>query len=92
MTTDRILPDHRIDGVTFAVTLSKLALVNALSGSLKIDLEPLDPEDVAAGAEPLSLEQIQIELEKICQTVTEIAVVHLGASTAEWYAANDSVE
>jgi hypothetical protein len=86
-----VLPDHPINGVDYAVILSKLALVNALAGSLKLDLEPLSTEDAEAGAEPLEAPQIQVELDRICQVVTEIALLHLKASPDEWVEANDSI-
>ena len=81
-----------IEGQALTNILHELARVNVTIGSLKFDLEPLAEEDIAAGAEPLTSEQVQEELEKIAQIVTTVAIQHLKADPMEWYAANDMIE
>lgn len=80
------------DGQALDGILREFALVNVTAGSLKMNLEPLSPEDEAAGAEPLTPQQIQDDLEQIMQIVTRIVLNHLNAAPAEWYAANDAIE
>ncbi|MEL7258419.1 MAG: hypothetical protein AAFN80_11350 [Pseudomonadota bacterium] len=73
--------------------VENLALVNTLASSLKFSLEDdLTQEDIAAGAEPLTREQIQAELDKICDLATTIAVLNLKAEPEEWLAAISKVE
>ncbi|WP_305487601.1 hypothetical protein [Brevundimonas sp.] len=55
------------------------------------DLDPLSPEDVAAGAEPLSADQIQTELERICEVISQVALDDLKATGGEWLEATDSI-
>ncbi|WP_170573535.1 hypothetical protein [Ruegeria atlantica] len=75
-----------------AEILKELANINAVASSLSMDLEDdLTPEDIAAGAEPLTPEQIQAELKSICSSVTLIALEHLKAEGEEWIAVNDSI-
>lgn len=80
-----------IEGQALKEILHELASITAISDSLKLSLEPLTDEDRAAGAEPLSNEQINEELEKISRIATQIAILHLHAETEEWYAANDAI-
>ena len=80
-----------VDGIDFATTLSKLALIHALAWSLKHDLDPLSPEDASAGAEPLSAEQIQAELDRICELISQVALQDLKATGDEWLEATDSI-
>lgn len=73
--------------------IQKLAAVEAIAGSLKLDLnDDLTPEDIAAGAEPLRKEQIQAELETICRMVTELALQDLRAEPEEWISACDKIQ
>ncbi len=73
--------------------VKNLALVNTLASSLKFSLEDdLTQEDIAAGAEPLAREQIQAELDKICDLVTTIAILNLKAEPEEWLAAKNKIE
>ena len=80
------------EGQALEKVLGELALVNATAASLKMDLEPLTPEDKALGAEPLTTDQIQEALEQIMQIVTRIVQEHLNAAPAEWYAATEAIE
>lgn len=84
---NRPMADHPL-----RVTLLALARIDALAGSLRLSLEPLSADDVAAGAEPLTKSQIQEELEMISRIVTTIAIEHLQAEPSEWYAAHDAIE
>jgi hypothetical protein len=72
--------------------LRKLAEICALSSALRYSLEPLSDEDIAAGAEPLTPEQIIPDLERISRIATSLALEELQATSTEWYAANDSIE
>lgn len=72
--------------------LKKLAEICAIADSLRRDLEPLSEEDIAAGAEPLTHEQIAPELERIARLATSLALEEMQATTGEWYSANDSIE
>lgn len=81
-----------MEGLYLRDCLKRLAEISVRADSLRFDLEPLSPEDVAAGAEPLSAEQISKELEDIARLATWIALEDLQATTEEWYAANDSIE
>lgn len=81
-----------MEGQALQDILKELATVNVLAMSLKMDLDPLDEEDIALGAEPLTPDQIKEELDKIANIVTRIAILNLKAESAEWYAANDSIE
>lgn len=65
--------------------------MTAIADSLRYSLEPLTEADRAAGAEPLTKEQIQEELDQISQVVTFIALQDLRAESFEWYAANDAI-
>ncbi len=71
--------------------LKKLANISAIAYSLKMDLEPLSEEDIAAGAEPLTPEQIQTELEEISRLATSLALDEMKATPEEWYEANDKI-
>lgn len=79
-------------GDALAAILGELAKVNIIASGLKYDLEPLAPEDVEAGAEPLTPEQISDDLDLICTIVTKIVLEHLNATTDEWLIANDAIE
>lgn len=81
-----------MEGAALEAVLDELARVHAIAGSVKIDMEPLSDEDKEAGAEPLTPEQIQGELERIMVGVTRVVLNHLGASPEEWYAANDKIK
>lgn len=81
-----------LEGQALQDILHELAMINTVAGMLKLNLEPLDQEDIAAGAEALTPEQINEDLDKICNIVTRIAIASLQAQPAEWYAANDSIE
>ena len=80
------------EGEALAAVLKQLALIDVRASSLKMNLEPLSEEDKAAGAEPLTSEQIADELEAISRLVTGIVLEHLNVAPAEWYAAHDTVE
>ncbi|MGK9052238.1 hypothetical protein [Neorhizobium petrolearium] len=69
-----------------------MATINAIAHGLKYSLEPLSEEDIAAGAEPLTPEQITEGLDEIATIVTRIVLDHLKAKTDEWYSANDKIE
>ena len=81
-----------IEGQILTDILLELARVNVVASSLMRSLDPPDEEDIAAGAEPLTPDQIKEDLDQICNIVTRIAVVNLKAESGEWYAANDSIE
>jgi len=72
--------------------LRELAQVFAIAAGLKDQLEPLSDEDIALGAEPLTKEQIQEDLNQIERKVTAIVLNHLKADRDEWYAAVDTVQ
>jgi hypothetical protein len=80
------------EGQALEAVLKELALINAIASSLQMSLEPLSTEDKAAGAEPLTAEQIKEDLEKVLQLVTGIVLQHIRAEPEEWYAANDKIE
>ncbi len=67
-------------------------MVHATAWSLKQDLDPLASDDAAAGAEPLSSEQIQNELDEICELISQIALEDLKVTGPEWIEAVDSIE
>lgn len=71
--------------------LKKLASISVVADSLRMDLEPLSDEDIAAGAQPLSPEQIQTELEEISRLATSLALDEMKATREEWYEANDKI-
>ena len=72
--------------------LKKLAEICAIADSLRYDLEPLSDDDIAAGAEPLSHEQIAPELQRIALLATSLALEEMQATREEWYAATDSIK
>lgn len=72
--------------------LKKLAEICVLADSLKYELEPLSEEDIAAGAEPLTKEQIDQSLGRIAMLATSLALEELKATREEWYAANNKIE
>lgn len=76
----------------FRKALAQIAEISAIAFSLKADLEPLSPEDIQAGAEPLNQGQIQEALDSIQTRLTVLALNTLGATKEEWYAANDTVQ
>jgi ATP phosphoribosyltransferase regulatory subunit HisZ len=79
-------------GEQLANILDQLAEISAIAFSLKYELEPLTPEDIQAGAEPLSQDQIQGSLDKIQSMITMLAMIDLKATREEWYAANNGVQ
>ena len=72
--------------------LKKLAEICAIADSLRHNLEPLSEEDIAAGAEPLTPDQIIPDLERIARIATRLALEEMQATTDEWYKANASIE
>lgn len=87
-----LLGRRPFEGDALAAVLKQLALIDLKATSLKMDLGPLSEEDKAAGAEPLTPEQIAEELEAISVIVTKIVLEHLNVAPEEWYAAHDAVE
>ncbi len=75
-----------------AAALKNLATINVLASSLKFSMEPLTPEDIDAGAEPLTAEQIIEMMDEICDLVTAIALQQMKAEPEEWHAVNDQIE
>jgi hypothetical protein len=73
-----------LDGQTLTELVNDLATVHTIAWSLSHNLEPPSEEDRAAGAEPLSKEQIQVDLAKICRTVESIALHRLKVEPGEW--------
>ncbi|EAQ23222.1 hypothetical protein [Roseovarius sp. 217] len=88
MSTD----ERPLNGKALKVILEQLAEVSAIAFALKHDLEPLTPEDIQAGAEPLSQGQIQDSLDEIQTMITNLARVALKATSEEWGAANDGIQ
>lgn len=80
-----------MEGMYLRDGLKRLARICALADGLRLDLEPLSEEDIAAGAEPLTSEQINESLQEIARIATALALEELQATPEEWYAANDSV-
>ena len=81
-----------LQGKALEEILRQLAEISAIAFSLKHDLSPLSPEDIQSGAEPLSQEQIQDSLDEIQTMITVLARKDLGATSEEWYAANDGIQ
>lgn len=81
-----------LEGEQLQKILSQLAEISAIAFSLKHELEPLTPEDIQAGAEPLSQGQIQGSLDEIQTMITLLAMNDLNATREEWYAANDGIQ
>lgn len=71
--------------------LKKLAEISACAEGLKLDLQPLDAEDIVAGAEPLTLQQITETLDRIAHLAVSLALEEMQATSEEWYAANDAI-
>jgi hypothetical protein len=72
--------------------LAKLAEICAVADSMRLSLtDPLTEEDIAAGAEPLTAEQMAPDLEKIARLATSLALEELQATSDEWYSANDKI-
>ncbi|NVK34360.1 MAG: hypothetical protein HWE23_07760 [Rhodobacteraceae bacterium] len=69
--------------------LEDLALIDILAFSLTENLAPLDEDDLAHGAEPLTYAQIKEELDQIRNTVFKIVTVHLEAEAGQWSAATE---
>lgn len=84
--------DRPLKGEALESVLEQLAEISALAFSLKHELSPLTPEDIQAGAEPLSQGQIQEYLDDIQVRILLLAKEDLMATTEEWYAANDKVQ
>jgi len=80
-----------LEGKLLRDALHELAMITAVADSLRLSLGPLTEEDKAAGAEPLTNEQIQEDLEKITHIATKVAIHHLHALPQEWYAANEAI-
>ncbi|WP_111347642.1 hypothetical protein [Acuticoccus sediminis] len=80
-----------IEGEALAEILQELARADMRAVSLRFDLDPLSDEDKRSGAKPLSMREIQDELENISRTITGVALFHLGASRDEWYAAHEDI-
>ncbi len=78
-----------IEGEALAEILQELAHAHMRAMSLKLDLDPLSDEDQRSGAKPLSMREIQDELENISRTIAGVAFFHLKASRAEWSAASE---
>lgn len=72
--------------------LKKLAEICAYADGMKHDLQPLEADDIAAGAEPLTIEQISETLDRISRLATSLALEEMQATNEEWYAANDAVQ
>ena len=72
--------------------LKKLAEICVIADGLSSSLEPLTDEDIEMGAEPLTMDQIVPDLERIAMLATSLALEELQATREEWYAANNSVE
>ncbi|WBU61788.1 hypothetical protein [Paracoccus albus] len=81
-----------MEGLYLRDCLKRLAEISVRADSLRHDLEPLGEDDIAAGAEPLTVEQISEELQGIATLATKIALDDLHATNEEWYAANDKIE
>jgi hypothetical protein len=86
------MPTRALSEDRFKQALETLAKVSASAFSLREDLAPLSPEDIANGAEPLSQEQINQALDSISNDLTLLALETLGATREEWFAANDTVQ
>jgi hypothetical protein len=84
--------DRPLNGEALEDILRQLAEISAIAFSLKYELEPLTPEDIQAGAEPLSQGQIQESLDSIQNMITILALNDLKATREEWYAANDGIQ
>lgn len=84
---------HRpMEGWYLRDALRKLAEICALADSMRYSLtEPLTEEDVAAGAGPLTPEQMMPNLDQIARLATSLALEELQATSEEWYAANDKI-
>ena len=80
-----------MEGLYLRDALKKLAEISAVAFSLKCDLEPLTDDDIAHGAEPLSAQQIEAELDRISDLVTMFALDELRATSDEWLKASDSI-
>jgi hypothetical protein len=76
----------------YRTALETLARVSAVAFSLRENLTPLTPEDIAAGAEPLSQEQVHEALDAIANEMTVLALDTLGATREEWFAADGKVQ
>jgi hypothetical protein len=88
-----VIKDSRpLQGEALEEVLRQLAEISAIAFSLKHDLSPLTQDDIQAGAEPLSQGQIQGSLDEIQTMITLLAINGLGATPAEWYAANDGIQ
>ncbi len=73
-----------IEGKLLKDVLTQLMRINALASRLKVDLEPLSAEEKAVGAEPMTKEQIDRELDSIRLTACRIALHDLRATKDEW--------
>lgn len=71
--------------------LKKLAEICVIADSLRFDIGPVSEEDSAFGAEPLTLEQIGPELEKITRIAISLALEDIRATTDEWLAAHEAI-
>lgn len=86
------IDDRPLKGDRLQAILEQLAEISNIAFSLKEELSPLTPEDIQAGAEPLSQGQIQGSLDEIQTMITMLALQDLRATREGWYAANDQVQ
>lgn len=85
-------PLRPMEGWYLRDALKKLAEIDAIASNLRYTLaDPLTEEDIAAGAEPLSPEQISEDLERISRTIFSFATEELQATGDEWLSATDKV-
>lgn len=84
--------ERPLNGEALQSILDQLAEISSIAFSLKHELSPLSPEDIQAGAEPLSQGQIQEYLDDIQIRIVMLAKEDLKATSEEWYAANDKIQ
>ena len=80
-----------MEGLYLRDCLKRLAEICALADSMRLSLDPLTDDDIEAGAEPLTPEQMQPDLEMISRLATMLALDEIQATPEEWYAANDAI-
>lgn len=79
------VPANRpFEGQALKDILADLAEISQVASGLSDELNPLLPEYIAAGAEPLTLPQIREALEQIQQLAFTIARMRLQATSEEW--------
>ena len=84
--------DRPLQGQALQDILAQLAEISGIAFSLKHELSPLSQDDIQAGAEPLAQGQIQESLDRIQTMIAWLALNDLGATSKEWYAANDGIQ